>query len=82
MVNKKELELTPICHIHNIIQDKCAELVNIEDLDKDKVLEIADEILQLSFVAEKQGQRMEDRLRKYKESIEKLGFVRNKKGVI
>ena len=26
--------------------------MNIEDLDKDKVLEIADEILQLSFVAE------------------------------
>ena len=78
MVNKKELESTPICHIHNIIQDKCAELVNIEDLDRDKVLEIADEILQLSFMAESQGQRMEDRLRKYKESIEKLGFVRYK----
>lgn len=82
MMDKKELESIPICHIHNIIQDKCAELVNIEDLDKDKVLEIADEILQLSFVAEKQGQRMEDRMRLYKEGIEKLGFARNKKGVI
>lgn len=81
-MDKKELESIPICHIHNIIQDKCTELVNIEDLDKDKVLEMADEILQLSFVAESQGQRMEDRMRLYKEGIEKLGFTRNKKGLI
>ncbi len=78
MIDKKDLENTPICHIHNMIQDKCAELINISDLTSDKVLEIADEILQLSFVAELQGQHMEDRLRKYRESIEKLGFTRDK----
>jgi len=38
-------------------------------------------VSELSFVAESQGQHMEDRLRLYKESIEKLGFVRLKKGV-
>lgn len=78
MVDKKELENIPICHIYNIIQDKCSELINIYDLNKDKILEIADDILLLSFVGEEKGQRMEDRLRLYRESIEKLGFVRIK----
>jgi len=78
-INKEDLENIPICHIHNIIQDKCAELVNIDDFNKDKVLELANDILELSFIAEDMGQRMENRLREYKESIEALGFERIKK---
>jgi hypothetical protein len=78
MINIENLKDVPICHIHNMIQDKCAELINIDNLTQDKVLEIADNILKLSFVAEEQGQKMENRLRKYRESIEKLGFIRQK----
>jgi glucose-6-phosphate dehydrogenase assembly protein OpcA len=76
MINIKDLNKTPICHLHNMIQDKCSELVNPDNLNQDKVLEIADDILKLSFIAEEKGQHMEDRLRVYREGIEDMGFLR------
>lgn len=78
MVNVKDLKDVPICHLHNMIQDKCAELVNLDDLTSENVLKIVDDILTISFVAEEKGQHMEDRMRIYKEGIKELGFVRVK----
>lgn len=78
MLDVKTLKNMPICYIHSMIQDKCTELINSDDLSSDQILEIADDILQLSFIAEEQGYKMENRLREYRESIEKLGFERHK----
>lgn len=77
-IDKKDLEHIPICHIHNIIQDKCKSI--LEDTNNYAVIfGIVGDILELSLIAEHKGQKMEDRLKKYRESIEGLGFKRVKK---
>lgn len=76
---------TPICHIHNFIQDECADILSsiqespLKDTIKEEIIEqrIA-KILYMSKLAEEQGQKMEDRLKKYRNTIESLGFKRVK----
>ena len=75
MIDSKLLEKTPICHIHNIIRDRLYDLEEIYDLKQSDTL-LA--IRLLLDVAEEQGQKMEDRLKVYKNGIENLGFERKK----
>ena len=78
MTNKKELENTPICHIHNIIQDTTKDTLLKTSCDNLELIKALKNIIELSKIAEQQGQKMEDRLRVYKEGIESLGFKRDK----
>lgn len=81
----QNLDNTPICHVHNFIQDECIEIMSaiqespIKDTIKEEIIEqrLA-KILYMCKIAEEQGQRMENRLKKYKEGIESLGFKRVK----
>lgn len=70
---------TTICYKHNTIKYLCTEIIKkfkkgnavIED-----IIPKIQEILLNATEAKKQGQRMENRLKKYRNSIEKLGFTR------
>lgn len=80
-----DLTNTPICHVHNFIQDECVEIMSaiqespIKDTIKEEIIEqrIA-KILYMCQKAEEQGQKMEDRLKEYRNAIEALGFIRAK----
>lgn len=73
------LKNTPICHVHNIIVDKAFEILRDLPNNEMKLISLCEDIIKLATHAEKQGQSMEDRLRKYKEGIEALGFIRTRK---
>lgn len=76
---------TPICHIHSFIQDECVLIIEeIQELQlnntvKQEIIEqrIA-KILYMCQIAEEQGQKMENRLKEYRNAIESLGFKRVK----
>lgn len=80
-----DLTNTPICHIHNFIQDECIEIMSaiqespIKDTIKEEIIEqrLA-KILYMCKKAEEQGQKMENRLKEYRNAIEALGFIRAK----
>lgn len=57
---------------------KKQELHPEQDFSKE-ILERASKIVEESIAAKKQGQRMENRLRRYKNGIESLGFIRKYK---
>ncbi len=80
--NKIVDDSTPICHINEIMQDMIIEIreeLFNTDLDKGKIYKLLKEIYELSQQAKYCGERMENRLRVYKEGIENLGFKRIKK---
>lgn len=80
--NKIVDDSTPICHINEIIQDMIVEITEElfnTDLDKAKIYKLLEETYALSQQAKYCGERMENRLRVYKEGIENLGFKRIKK---
>lgn len=80
--NKIVDDSTPICHINEIIQDMIVEITEElfnTDLDKAKIYKLLKETYALSQQAKYCGERMENRLRVYKEGIENLGFKRIKK---
>lgn len=73
-----------LCTSHNTMQYWAREIKkrlkksikeNNLDIIKD-VIPIVDDIIQESRVAKKKGQNMEDRLRIYRNGIEKMGFQR------
>lgn len=74
-----------ICDYHKIIQDKSNEISKlkaknyetVEDL-LDEVQSLADDIYSIVDYALEAGQRMENRLKDYKNTIEGLGFERVK----
>lgn len=79
--NKIVDDSTPICHINEIIQDMIVEITEElfnTDLDKAKIYKLLEETYALSQQAKYCGERMENRLRVYKEGIESLGFKRIK----
>ena len=66
-----------LCNNHNMIIHK---LQQMKKLTKDeRIRKEINELLEYSRHCKKQDQRMENRLRKYKDSIEELGFVRERK---
>lgn len=87
----KSLKQMPICHVHNIVEDLLtdsrSDLMKIkyikDDSYKDEMIsKVCDNISQsLEFlkIALDKGQRMEDRLRLYKTTIESLGFIRERR---
>lgn len=74
-----------ICVYHSKIKDlawkigkiKVSQYDEVKDL-LDEVQDIASDIYSLVDRALDAGQSMENRLKEYKESIEELGFTRNK----
>lgn len=74
-----------ICAYHSKIKDlawkiekiKVSQYDEVKDL-LDEVQDIASDIYSLADRALDAGQSMENRLKEYKESIEELGFTRNK----
>lgn len=79
--NKIVDDSTPICHINEIMQDMIIEIreeLFNTDLDKGKIYKLLKEIYELSQQAKYCGEKMENRLRVYKEGIENLGFKRIK----
>jgi hypothetical protein len=79
-----------ICSTHDEIIRKSSEILNLhrrinnedcEDLMSrlEDALSLASDIYDLANDAKKCGQRMEDRLKDYRSSIESLGFTRNEK---
>jgi len=77
-----------ICHIHDNIIDLATELsldiheYNIGNLDLDEFVNqieyTINKIMTRTCTAKYLAQRMEDRLKLYKETIESLGFERKK----
>lgn len=68
---------TTLCNNHNQIIHNLQE---IKKLTKDeRVRELISETLDFSRYCKKQGQCMENRLKKYKYAIEELGFQRVRK---
>lgn len=81
MKEKNKNEDVPICHMQNIISDLATEAISKltdENFSKYEVIQALMKIRSWATMAEVQGQKMEDRLKKYKNSIESLGFVREK----
>jgi len=87
---EKEIKESCICHIHDYIYDSLWDILwKIQSYESyrdtnhadDLIFEIYSEIpgiVQKVEIAIEKGQRMEDRLRLYKETIESLGFERKK----
>jgi len=74
-----------ICNYHNLIKSKAEEIIRIKERDYDDiksllsdVQSLADDIYSAADYALDAGQRMEDRLKDYRNSIEGLGFLREK----
>ena len=64
-----------ICNNHNQI---IYNLQQMKKYSKDEELrKLINESLEIVRFCKKQGQRMENRLKQYKEAIENLGFKRN-----
>lgn len=80
-----------ICHIHDVIKDNITNLIlDLEDMINNNNLSSSDEktinnsILNLMYIkdnvitANNKAQKMEDRLKEYKTTIEGLGYKRIK----
>ena len=67
-----------ICYHHDQALKLLNKLRNVND--SDKLVDMINEVVDNIKVAKRSGKRMESRLRKYRESIESLGFKRTKKG--
>lgn len=64
-----------ICNNHNTV---IHNLQQMKKLTKSPELrKLINETLEYVRYCKKQGQRMENRMREYKEAIEDLGFIRN-----
>ena len=61
-----------ICRNHNTVVDKLKRIRKNKTFTNEEI----NEILEIIYFAKKQGQKMENRLRKYKYAIEGLGFKR------
>jgi hypothetical protein len=61
-----------LCRNHNTVVDKLKRIRKNKKFTNEEI----NEILEIIYFAKKQGQRMENRLRKYKYAIEGLGFKR------
>jgi len=74
-----------ICNIHAQIGTLTQQLFKLDYNNttlKSEIDEIATELLRLIDLATDAGQSMEDRLKEYRNAIEKLGFKRNKNGIL
>ena len=77
MEDKKTKFYATLCNNHNQIIHNLQE---IKKLTKDeKIREIVNDTLDFSRYCKKQGQRMENRLKSYKNAITELGFQRVRK---
>ena len=77
MKDKKTKFYATLCNNHNQIIHNLQE---IKKLTKDaKIREILNDTLDFSRYCKKQGQRMENRLKSYKNAITELGFQRVRK---
>lgn len=77
MEDKKTKFYATLCNNHNQIIHNLQE---IKKLTKDKqIREILNNTLEFSRYCKKQGQRMENRLKSYKNAIIELGFQRVRK---
>ena len=77
MEGKKTKFYATLCNNHNQIIHNLQE---IKKLTKDeKIREIVNDTLDFSRYCKKQGQRMENRLKSYKNAITELGFQRVRK---
>lgn len=77
MEDKKTKFYATLCNNHNQIIHNLQE---IKKLTKDeKIREILNDTLDFSRYCKKQGQRMENRLKSYKNAITELGFQRVRK---
>ena len=77
MEDKKNKFYATLCNNHNQIIHNLQE---IKKLTKDeKIREILNDTLDFSRYCKKQGQRMENRLKSYKNAITELGFQRVRK---
>ena len=75
--DKKTKFYATLCNNHNQIIHNLQE---IKKLTKDeKIREIINDTLDFSRYCKKQGQRMENRLKSYKNAITELGFQRVRK---
>jgi hypothetical protein len=79
-MTENEISHSPICHLHNFIQDTCHEILDLLDdsIRSEQIAKKVSSILFMTAHAAKQGQKMEDRLRVYREGIENMGFKRIK----
>ena len=77
MEDKKTKFYATLCNNHNQIMYNLKEM---KKLTKDeKIRELINETLEISRFCKKQGQRMENRLKSYKDAITELGFQRVRK---
>ena len=77
MEDKKTKFYATLCNNHNQIIHNLQE---IKKLTKDEqIREILNDTLDFSRYCKKQGQRMENRLKSYKNAITELGFQRVRK---
>jgi hypothetical protein len=60
-----------LCNNHNQI------IWNLTQFKKTGDINLINESIDISRYCKKQGQRMENRMKQYRRSIEKLGFTRN-----
>jgi len=66
-----------ICYNHNDIISLCEQLkLNMTNLTLDEILKHIDLIYDRAKCAKRQGIKMENRLKKYRTAIQRLGFVR------
>lgn len=79
-------DMTTICQVHEYIISETNDLLKIKLADYDDIGDAesevhskADDILTAVDRASEMGQNMEDRLNKYKDAIEGLGYVRGMK---
>ena len=76
-----------ICNIHTQIGNLIQKLYGLDYTIDTKQLRsnienVVNEMNKLLLSATEAGQHMENRLKEYREAIEKLGFKRNKNGLI
>jgi hypothetical protein len=83
MANRKSVTL---CDYHSDIYKAASEILRIRDKDYEdindllsKVQDLADDIYCAVEVCTEMGNKMEDRMREYREAIEGLGFQRVKR---
>jgi hypothetical protein len=60
-----------LCNNHNQI------IWNLKQFKKTGDINLINDSIEISKYCKKQGQRMENRMKQYRNSIEKLGFTRN-----
>ena len=75
-MEEKEKFYTTLCNNHNVIIDRMKKLKKTGNAE---VKAIAQECLDFARYCKKQGQHMENRLKKYRNAVESLGFTRKGK---